>query len=52
MTTVNHQCSKCLVTVWLQEIDDGKQRWRGAADADCGCTSRDESADPYDDDDD
>ncbi len=51
MTTVNHQCSKCLVTVWLQKIDDGEDGWRGSADADCGCAGAEDGADTYEDDD-
>ena len=47
MTAMNHQCGKCLVTVWLQEIDDGKEDWCGAADADCGCVPAEEE---YEDD--
>lgn len=39
MSTVNHQCHKCLTTVWIQELDDGEEGWRGAADADCSCNS-------------
>lgn len=51
MTTVNHQCYKCLATVWLQEIDDGEETWRGAADADCGCGRAEEGDSSWTDDD-
>jgi len=49
MTKINHQCHRCLATAWIQEIDDGKDEWRGALDADCGCAT-DEQSEDYDDD--
>lgn len=51
MSTVNHQCHKCLATVWVQELDDGEEVWRGTADADCGCASSDDSSSGWNDDD-
>lgn len=51
MTTVNHQCYKCLATVWLQEIEDGEDQWRGSADADCGCNSSQGNQSDWNDDD-
>jgi len=50
MTTVNHQCFKCLITVWLQEINDGEDIWYGAVDADCGCVSYEDVSSNWDDD--
>lgn len=50
MTMINHQCWHCATTVWVQEIHDGRDEWRGAADADCGCADA-ATGDDWDDDD-
>ena len=52
MSTVNHQCYKCLATVWIQEFEDDEDGWRGAADADCGCASSEDSSSGWNKDDD
>ena len=45
MTIYNNQCSKCYVSTYYREENDGKDDYIGGAWDDCGCCEEEEDDD-------
>ena len=46
MSTINHQCERCCRTTYIENREDGSDRYIWTSDDDCGCKD-----DDWDDDD-